>query len=151
MWHQTQEHKSLHVTFAYTREVLLHVATWALTNRRIDTSKWHDTSPLTTFANKSERTLPNDILTQGRGDYRLQLLVIFASVLLSSLTEMFTEWHYVNLLATRENRDVWRVASREQCHGVHRFWWRHTRYSFSTRTRSRFTCSKTSLMFRVMS
>ena len=40
----------------------LHVATWALTNRRIDTSKWHDNSPLNTFANKSERTpLPNDI------------------------------------------------------------------------------------------
>ena len=58
----------------------LHVATWALTNRRIDTSKWHDTSPLTTFANKSERTLPNDILAQGRGDYMLQLSVIFASV-----------------------------------------------------------------------
>ena len=51
---------------------------------------------------------------------------------------MFTEWHYVNLLATRENRDVWRVASREQCYSVHR--------SFSTRTRSRFTCSKTSLI-----
>ena len=66
----------------HTREVLLHVATWALTNRRIDTSKWHDTkSPLTTFANKSERTLPNDILAQGRGDYRLQLAVIFSSVL----------------------------------------------------------------------
>ena len=80
MWHQIQEHKSLHVTFAYTREVLLHVATWALTNRRIDTSKWHDTSPLTTFANKSERTLPNDILAQGREDYRLQLAVIFSSV-----------------------------------------------------------------------
>ena len=80
MWHQIQEHKSLHVTFAYIREVLLHVATWALTNRRIDTSKWHDTSPLTTFANKSERTLPNDILAQGRGDYRLQLTVFFSSV-----------------------------------------------------------------------
>ena len=80
MWQQIQEHKSLHVTFAYTREVLLHVATWALTNRRIDTSKWHDTSPLTTFANKSEGTLPNDILAQGRGDYRLQLSVIFSSV-----------------------------------------------------------------------
>ena len=60
--------------------LLLHVATWALTNRRIDTSKWHDTSPLTTFANKSERTLPNDVLAQGRGDYRLQISVIFASV-----------------------------------------------------------------------
>ena len=80
VWQQIQEHKSLHVTFAYTREVLLHVATWALTNRRIDTSKWHDTSPLTTFANKSEGTLPNDILAQGRGDYRLQLSVIFSSV-----------------------------------------------------------------------
>ena len=37
------------------------------------------------------------------------------------------KWHYVNLLATRENRDVWRVASREKCYSVHRFWWRHTR------------------------
>ena len=37
-------------------------------------------SPLNTFANKSERTLPNDILAQGRGDYRLQLAVIFSSV-----------------------------------------------------------------------
>ena len=49
-------------------------------NRRIDTSKWHDNSPLNTFANKSERTLPNDILAQGRGDYRLQLAVIFSTV-----------------------------------------------------------------------
>ena len=80
VWHQIQEHKSLHVTFAYTREVLLHVATWALTNRRIDASKWHDTSTLTTFANKSERALTNDILAQDRGDYRLQLAVIFSSV-----------------------------------------------------------------------
>ena len=80
VWHQIQEHKSLHVTFAYTREVLLHVATWALTNRRIDISKWHDTSPLTTFTNKSEHTLSNDILTQGRGDHRLQLAVFFSSV-----------------------------------------------------------------------
>ena len=52
----------------------------SLTNRRIDTSKWHDNSPLNTFAKKSERTLPNDILAQGRGDYRLQLAVIFSSV-----------------------------------------------------------------------
>ena len=65
---------------AYAREVLLHVATWALTNRRIDTSKWHDTSPLIALANKSERTLPSDILAQGRGDYRLQLAVICSSV-----------------------------------------------------------------------
>ena len=32
------------------------------TRRRIGTSKWHDNSPLNTFANKIERTLPNDIL-----------------------------------------------------------------------------------------
>ena len=45
--------------------------------RRIDTSQWHDNSPLNTFENKTERTLPNDILAQGRGDYMLQLAVIF--------------------------------------------------------------------------
>ena len=44
------------------------------------TSKWHDNSPLNTFANKSERTLPNDILAQGRGHYRIQLAVNFSSV-----------------------------------------------------------------------
>ena len=32
---------------------------------------------------------------------------------------------------------MWRVASREQCHNVHIFWWRHARRSLSTRTRSR--------------
>ena len=42
---------------------------------------------------------------------------------------------------------MWRVASREQCHNVHIFWWRHARRSLSTRTRSRFTCSETSLLF----
>ena len=61
-------------------QILQHVATWALTNKLIDTSKWHDNSPLNTFENKSELTLPNDILVQGRRDYRLQLAVIFSSV-----------------------------------------------------------------------
>ena len=41
---------------------------------------------------------------------------------------------------------MWHVASREQCHNVHIFWWRHTHLSLSTRTRSRFTCSETSLI-----
>ena len=49
------------------------------TTRRVDTSKWHN-SPFNTFTNKSERRLPNDILAQGRGDYRLQLAVIFSPV-----------------------------------------------------------------------
>ena len=80
MWHQIQEHnfatRHVRVLFYF----LLHVVTWALTKRRIDTSKWHDNSPLNTFANKSERTPLNDILAQGRGDYRLQLAVILPSV-----------------------------------------------------------------------
>ena len=41
---------------------------------------------------------------------------------------------------------MWRVASREQCHNIHIFWWRHAHQSLSTRTRSRFTCSETSLL-----
>ena len=56
--------------------ILLHVTKWALTNRHIHTSKW----PLNTLANKNERALPNDILAQCRGDYRLQLAVKFSSV-----------------------------------------------------------------------
>ena len=39
---------------------------------------------------QSERTLPNEMLAQGREDYGLQLAVIFRQLLLSSLTEMFT-------------------------------------------------------------
>ena len=46
---------------------------------------------------------------------------------------------------------MWRVASREQCHDVHIFWWRHARRSLSTRTRSRFTCSETSLLIYSLS
>ena len=80
VWHQIQGYK-----FA-TRQVRAHflvfllVARWSLTNRRIDTSKWHENSPLNTYVNKSERTLPNDILAHGRGDYRPQLVVSFSSV-----------------------------------------------------------------------
>ena len=60
--------------------ILLHTATCALTNRRINTSKWYDNSPLNTFINKSERILLNDILAHGKGDYRLQVGVNFSSV-----------------------------------------------------------------------
>ena len=80
MWHQIQGHEfaTRHIRVHF--QVLLQVATWPLINKRIDTSKWHDKSPLNTFAHESERTLPNDILAQGRGDYRLQLAVNFSSV-----------------------------------------------------------------------
>ena len=46
---------------------------------------------------------------------------------------------------------LWRVASREQCHNVHIFWWRHTHWSLSTRTRSCFTRSETSLIMARLS
>ena len=69
----------LHVTFAYTFR-FCYTSRRERWQTRASISKWHDNSPLNTFANKSERTLPNDILAQGRLDYRLRLAVIFSSV-----------------------------------------------------------------------
>ena len=41
---------------------------------------------------------------------------------------------------------MWRVVSREQCYNIHIFLLGHTRRLLSKRTRSHFTCSKTSLL-----
>ena len=52
----------------------------------------------------------------------------------------------MNLPNTRENCDVWCVASRGQCCSVNILRWRHARRSFSTRIYARFTCSKTCIL-----
>ena len=69
----------------------LHVATWALRNKDIDTSKWHDNSPLNALVNKNQCTLHNDILEHGKQDYRQLLAVIVSSgfVSISPLCELF--------------------------------------------------------------
>ena len=118
-------------------------------NRCIDTSKWHNNSPLNTFANKSERTQPNDILAQGRGDYRVvQLAVNFSSVFafISHWDVHVIMLHYMNLLATRKNRYMWHVASHEQCYSVHRFLMTSYPLDLSSCTPSCFMCSKTCLL-----
>ena len=85
MWHHIQRHKFVtrHVRVDFL--VLLHVVTCVLTNRGIHTNKWHANSPLNTFVNKSERTLCNDILAHGKGDYRLQLSIFLFSVFVFNL------------------------------------------------------------------
>ena len=55
-------------------------------------------SPLSTFTKKSEHTLPQDILAQGRWDYRLQLAVNFSSVF-----AFFSHWdvHVMTIMMSR--------------------------------------------------
>ena len=123
--------------------VSLHVATSALRNSDVDSSKCHDNSPLHALVNKNERTLRNDIMLLGKEDYRQQLAAIVSSVF------VFHSHGDVHVTPLRKITGYkwksWRmrVASRKQYHPVYIFWWGHNRRSLSTRTCSRFTCSGT--------
>ena len=112
--------------------------------QNIDTSSFHDESPLNVLINQNECILHNHVLAHGKRDNRLQLESTFSSVFLLTVS-----WD-VYIMALREftgytwkSRRVMCGASREQYHNLRILWWLYTYPSFSTRSSSHFTWNKT--------
>ena len=96
VWPHIQRHNfaTRHVRAHFS--VSLNVATWALRNKDIKTSKYRDNSLLNTLVNENERTLHNDTSAHGIEDYRQQLAVIVSSVFV-----FISHWDYRLLVKTR--------------------------------------------------
>ena len=119
---------------------------WALTNTDIDT----DTNAKTRSSTKMNAHCVMTFWHMAKGTInRNSRPFFYIPFLFSNLTERFVQLLFMNWSATRENRNMWRVASHEQCYNVHIFWWRHTRRPISTGTCSCFMCSGTSLLIKV--
>ena len=139
MWHHIQGHSlaTSHVGVHFW--VSLRVATWALTNRDIDTSKCLNNNHFKTIVNKNEPTLPDDILVHGKMDYRSFFCFSFCFQLLLRGSRSGITWTY------RLHLKIATCDSSEQCQNIHIFWWRLTRRYLSIRIRSRFMCSEISI------
>ena len=127
--------------------VALHAAMWAPTSRHIDAIKCHDNIPSVAFVTRNERSLGNYIWAHGNGYHSPQLLGLFLQLFEFLLRgpRNCTTWTYrlqVKLAICGMDPPV---NNAKTCT------WRHASCSFSTRTRSRFTCNETSVKYYIIS